>query len=263
MRQAPPTIGFVASVPQFAVADLVRSTEYYRDVLGFQIAGYWDGERVGPIAVSSAMFAIVWRDQVQVFFNRAVQSDMRTVSAEAAPSAYFRVTGVDALSAELRARGADILDGPEDRVYGQRELVVRDGNGLILVFGEDTSQPAISIMGIDHVQLAMPLGGEDTAREFYFGLLGIPEAPKPAALAQRGGVWFQQRQVKIHLGVEGDFRPARKGHPALLVRDLAALVQRLGDAGVRVVDDGALPGYNRVYVSDPFGNRLELMEEAK
>ncbi len=121
----------------------------------------------------------------------------------------------------------------------------------------------MDIIGFDHVQLAMPAGDEDKARAFYFGLLGIPEVPKPAALAQRGGVWFQHGQVKVHLGVEGDFRPARKAHPALLVRDLAALVQRLRDAGVRVVDDDALPGYDRVYVSDPFGNRLELMEEVK
>src|SRR5258705_6920376 len=116
------------------------------------------------------------------------------------------------------------------------------------------------IVAIDHVQLAMPAGGEDKAREFYVGLLGVPEVRKPAALAQRGGVWFQHGQLKIHLGVESDFRPARKAHPGLLVRDLAALVRRLGDAGVPVVDDDSLPGYQRVYVSDPFGNRLELME---
>jgi catechol 2,3-dioxygenase-like lactoylglutathione lyase family enzyme len=119
----------------------------------------------------------------------------------------------------------------------------------------------MQILGIDHVQLAMPAGDEAKAREFYSGLLGIPEVPKPAALAARGGVWFQHGPVKIHLGVERDFRPARKAHPALLVRDLAGLVRRLGDAGIRVVEDDGLPGYERVYVSDPFGNRLELMEE--
>lgn len=119
------------------------------------------------------------------------------------------------------------------------------------------------ILGIDHVQLAMPVGEEDKAREFYAGLLGIPEVPKPAALARRGGLWFEQGHVKIHLGVENDFRPARKAHPAFLVRDLAALVRRFGDAGVQVVDDDSLPGYDRVYVSDPFGNRLELMEARK
>ena len=115
------------------------------------------------------------------------------------------------------------------------------------------------IFGIDHVQLAMPAGREDEARDFYSRLLGIPEKGKPAELAKRGGVWFENDSVKIHLGVEADFRAARKAHPALLVRDLHGLVERLRRAGIDVVDD-ALAGHHRVYVSDPFGNRLELME---
>lgn len=134
----PTTISFVAAVPQFTVVDLVRTAEYYRDVLGFQIAGYWDGERVGLVGDDSQVFAIVWRDQVQMFFNHAEQPDVRTGRGEGAPDTYIRVIGVDALAEELRRRGADILDGPEDRVYGQRELVVKDCNGLILCFGEDT-----------------------------------------------------------------------------------------------------------------------------
>lgn len=107
----------------------------------------------------------------------------------------------------------------------------------------------------------MPAGEEERARGFYFGLLGIPEVQKPAALVQQGGAWFQQGPVKIHLGIETEFSPALKAHPALLVRDLASLVRRLREAGIQVVSDDELPGYNRVYVSDPFGNRLELMEE--
>ncbi len=117
----------------------------------------------------------------------------------------------------------------------------------------------MGIRGIDHVQLAMPAGGEDAARDFYARLLEIPEVPKPAALAGRGGAWFESDQVKIHLGVDAEFRPARKAHPALLVCDLRALVQRLRHAGVAVSEE-PLPGYDRVYVADPFGNRLELME---
>jgi len=139
MSQVPTTISFVAAVPQFTVPDLVRTAEYYRDVLGFQIAGYWDGERVSLVPDTPPVFAIVWRDQVQVFFNRADQNDGRIRPAKGAPDAYLRVIGIDALAEELRTRGADILDGPEDRVYGQRELVVTDCNGLILCFGEDTS----------------------------------------------------------------------------------------------------------------------------
>ena len=143
MSQVPTTISFVAAVPQFTVPDLVRTAEYYRDVLGFQIAGYWDGEHVSLVPDSSPVFAIVWRDQVQVFFNRADQPDVRTRPAEDAPNVYLRVTGVDALAEELRTRGADIIDRPEDRTYAQRELVVKDCNELILCFGEDTSGRAV------------------------------------------------------------------------------------------------------------------------
>ena len=116
------------------------------------------------------------------------------------------------------------------------------------------------VRGIDHVQLAMPAGGEDEARAFYGALLGLAEQPKPPDLAARGGCWFGSEGVQLHLGVEDGFRPARKAHPALLVDDLPALVRRLRDAGVEVVDDEPLPGFERVYAADPFGNRLELLE---
>jgi catechol 2,3-dioxygenase-like lactoylglutathione lyase family enzyme len=119
----------------------------------------------------------------------------------------------------------------------------------------------MQIVTIDHVQLAMPAGQEDKARAFYFGLLGIPEVEKPAILASRGGVWFQDGALKVHLGVDRNFVPARKAHPAFVVRGLGELVQRLRDAAVEVVDDDLPPGYDRVYVTDPLGNRLELMEE--
>jgi catechol 2,3-dioxygenase-like lactoylglutathione lyase family enzyme len=117
----------------------------------------------------------------------------------------------------------------------------------------------VGIIGIEHVQLAMPFGREAEAREFYAGLLGIPETPKPPELAKRGGAWFENGSVKVHLGVEEDFRPARKAHPAFLVRDLPGLIGRLRRAGIEVVED-RLVGYLRAYVTDPFGNRLELME---
>ena len=107
------------AVPQSAVADLVRTTEYYRDVLGFQIAGYWDGERVSLVPDSPPVFAIVSRDQVQVFFNLADSSSVHSGRTEDAPDVYLRVLGIDALADELRSRGADVLDGPEDRTYGQ------------------------------------------------------------------------------------------------------------------------------------------------
>ena len=113
---------------------------------------------------------------------------------------------------------------------------------------------------LEHVQLAMPAGGEAQARAFYSGVLGIPEIAKPPNLAKRGGCWFEQSALKIHLGVDAEFRPARKAHPALLVVDLSTLVDRLKSAGYTVQDDEPLEGYHRVYVDDPFGNRIELME---
>lgn len=118
----------------------------------------------------------------------------------------------------------------------------------------------MTVRKIDHVQLAMPAGGEGDARTFYADLLGISEKQKPENLARRGGCWFEDGDLKIHLGVEAEFRPARKAHPALLVDDLPALVARLRAADVTVRDDEPLDGYQRVYVDDPFGNRLELME---
>ncbi|HLX51261.1 MAG TPA: VOC family protein [Streptosporangiaceae bacterium] len=118
----------------------------------------------------------------------------------------------------------------------------------------------MGIRRIDHVQLAMPAGQEERARAFYEGLLGIAWAEKPGHLARRGGCWFEDGEVKVHLGVEQDFRPARKAHPALLVDDLAELAGRLQAGGVEVKRDEPLAGYDRIYVDDPFGNRIELMQ---
>lgn len=120
----------------------------------------------------------------------------------------------------------------------------------------------MGIMGIDHVQLAMPVGGEGRATEFYEGLLGIPRVPKPANLAARGGCWFEASATRIHLGVEEDFRAARKAHPALLVDDLDGLVLTLRAGGAVLRDGEPLEGYRRIYVDDPFGNRIELLEPA-
>jgi catechol 2,3-dioxygenase-like lactoylglutathione lyase family enzyme len=121
----------------------------------------------------------------------------------------------------------------------------------------------MNIYAIDHVQLAMPAGEEEKARDFYNKVLGIEEVPKPPNLAVRGGVWFEQGNLKIHLGVEKDFRPAKKAHPALLVKDLDELIEKCRVAGYEVISDEPLEGYKRVYVSDPFGNRIELMERNK
>jgi catechol 2,3-dioxygenase-like lactoylglutathione lyase family enzyme len=119
--------------------------------------------------------------------------------------------------------------------------------------------PSHPFSAIDHVQLALPAGGEERARGFYRDLLGMVEVTKPPELAKRGGRWFQSGSVQIHLGVEQDFRPAKKAHPALRCRDYDALTAHLRAAGVETKDDHSIPGVRRCHISDPFGNRIELI----
>jgi catechol 2,3-dioxygenase-like lactoylglutathione lyase family enzyme len=113
---------------------------------------------------------------------------------------------------------------------------------------------------IAHVQLAMPAGEEEKARTFYRDLLGMSELPKPPELAERGGCWFASGEAQIHLGVEKDFRPAKKAHPALRCRDYGALTAKLCAAGVETAADDNNPGVTRCYIHDPFGNRIELID---
>ena len=113
---------------------------------------------------------------------------------------------------------------------------------------------------IHHIQIAMPRGEEVRGRAFYADLLGLIEIPKPASLAERGGLWFRIGTLELHLGVEDDFHPAKKAHPGLLVDDLPSLVARLEAAGYATRPDNLLEGYDRAYVNDPFGNRVELLE---
>jgi catechol 2,3-dioxygenase-like lactoylglutathione lyase family enzyme len=119
---------------------------------------------------------------------------------------------------------------------------------------------AVTILGIDHVQVAAPRGCEAEARAFYGDLLGLDEVEKPEPLRARGGCWFRAGTSELHVGVEEPFAPARKAHPGLVVDDLAALVDRLAGSGIEAVPDTSLPGVERVYVADPFGNRLELRQ---
>ncbi|HEX3980635.1 MAG TPA: VOC family protein [Acidimicrobiales bacterium] len=117
------------------------------------------------------------------------------------------------------------------------------------------------VVGIDHVQLAMPPGpeAEAEAEAFYAELLGLPRVAKPPELARRGGCWFELGGAKVHLGVEEDFRPARKAHPALVVTGLEALCQHLEDSGYPTRHAEDVPGRPQWYVDDPFGNRIELI----
>jgi predicted enzyme related to lactoylglutathione lyase len=117
------------------------------------------------------------------------------------------------------------------------------------------------IVGLDHVQVAIPAGAEDAARAYYGALLGMTEQPKPAAMAGRGGCWFSAGSAVLHLGVEEPFSPARKAHPAFLVAELEVLEDRLSAAGYDCVRaDGQIPGVRRFHTFDPFGNRIEFQQ---
>lgn len=118
----------------------------------------------------------------------------------------------------------------------------------------------MSLAAVDHVQLAAPIGSEDLLRAYYVGVLGMTEIPKPPVLAARGGCWFASGPVQLHLGVEADFRPAKKAHPGLRVTGIADYAARLEKRGAEVVWDDNLPGHRRFYSEDPVGNRLEFLE---
>jgi hypothetical protein len=115
------------------------------------------------------------------------------------------------------------------------------------------------MLAIDHIQIAIPPDGEPAARAFFIGLLNMSEEEKPAALALRGGCWFRAGRVHVHCGVESPFQPQRKAHPAFLVNDLDALVERLTKAGSPLRWDESVAGRRRFYTDDPFGNRLEFI----
>jgi GrpB-like predicted nucleotidyltransferase (UPF0157 family)/catechol 2,3-dioxygenase-like lactoylglutathione lyase family enzyme len=163
---------------------------------------------------------------------------------------------------------------PDARAYAamKHELAVRHRNDRdaytnakadfihAIMDRASAKEASLTVQCIEHAQLAMPRGEEDKARAFYEGVLGLPEVPKPADLAKRGGCWFEAGGVKLHLGVEDDFRPAKKAHVALVVSDLDALLGKARAAGCETVDPTPFQNWRQGYVFDLFGNRLELLE---
>ena len=121
----------------------------------------------------------------------------------------------------------------------------------------------MKILSIDHVQIAIPPGGEDRARAFYGGMLGLSEVDKPQAMAERKSIWFAAGSVNLHLGIETDFHAAKRAHPAFVVEGLDEILSSCERAGVYVKPDVSFNGFRRVHIFDPFGNRLELMQRAK
>ncbi len=119
----------------------------------------------------------------------------------------------------------------------------------------------MTIIALDHIQIAMPDGKENEARSFYAGILGLTGKAKPASLSNKGGCWFEHEGLQVHLGVDPDFRPARKAHPGFEVADIAALSTLLQERGYSISKGSDLEGYSRVFTSDPFGNRIELLQK--
>jgi catechol 2,3-dioxygenase-like lactoylglutathione lyase family enzyme len=123
------------------------------------------------------------------------------------------------------------------------------------------SEQEVALLGLQHVQIEAPPGCEAAARAFYHDILGLKEIEKPERLKQRGGVWFLCGAQQVHIGVTDPFVPRRKGHPAFEVRHLARWRVLLTQAGVPISEDEPLPGWSRFYIQDPWGNRIELLEQ--
>ncbi|HRY09754.1 MAG: barstar family protein [Actinobacteria bacterium] len=155
-------------------------------------------------------------------------------------------TGFSDLEPDVRTTALDIMT----------ERFV-DGADLLIV--DDVVAPPQPDFALDHVQVAIPAGGEDTARAFWVGLVGLAETPKPLALARRGGLWLTGDALNLHLGIQPDFQPATQAHPAIMVKDYDALVERLRAAGHDVTPAGDQPDTRRFHTHDPFGNRLEFI----
>ena len=119
------------------------------------------------------------------------------------------------------------------------------------------------ILRLDHVQIVIPVASEDRARAFYSGILGLTEIEKPPQMAERKSIWFVAGAVNLHLGLEPDFHPARRAHPAFVVDGLDAILAACARAGLVAKPDTSFNGFRRVHIFDPFGNRLELMERTK
>lgn len=112
---------------------------------------------------------------------------------------------------------------------------------------------------LHHVQVSCPPDGEDAARSFYGAVLGLTEVSKPPPLAARGGVWFRDQGVEVHVGVEEDFRPARKAHPAFEVDNIDVVARAVERGGFEVRWDDDFPGHRRFYTADGAGNRVEIL----
>lgn len=241
------------------VADQARSSAFYTTVLGqaprLDVPGMTEFDLPG-----GAVLGLMPEAGIRRLLGERLPDP---AGARGVPRAelYLIHPEADACHARALVAGATELSPMLHRNWGDDAAYSLDLDGHVLAFARPAApSPAEALITrLDHVQLAMPAGQEDAARAFFGGLLGMEEEAKPESLASRGGCWFRAGAVALHLGVEADFRPQRKAHPALGVADLDALAQRLQAAGHEVLWDDAIPGVRRFYAADPFGNRIEFV----
>ncbi len=251
------------------LAFIRRTREQAHENDGFQVAVVLDGRIVGMVGYPAVDWANratrigYWLDEAHrgrgtmTAAVRALVDHALTV---------WRLNRIEIRAAPENRRSRAIperLGFREEGTLRQAQLV--DGHCLdsvvyAMVAADWPSAPA-PIVGLDHVQVAAPIGSEAEARGFYGDLLGLVEIAKPEALRARGGVWFACGAQQLHVGVSGDFAPAAKAHPALRVLrvDLDRIAERLAEAGRPVHWDEEIPGVRRFYTEDPWGNRVELL----
>jgi catechol 2,3-dioxygenase-like lactoylglutathione lyase family enzyme len=238
------------SMHVIAVADLSASCAFYRDVLGFEVH-----------EIGDAGWRRLVKDSCRIMAGEC-PSAMRVVdTGDHSYFAYFTVDDVDSLHQRATASGAEILKAPRDEPWSMREFSLRTIDGHRIMLGQRLDART-TFSGLDHVQLAAPPGCEGEGRRFFGEVLGLEELPKPAALAVRGGLWFQCGAQQIHIGVETDFRAAKKAHPAFRLTDeasLQALRTRMQAAGIATRDDREIEESARFFADDPWGNRLEFV----
>lgn len=201
--------------------------------------------------------------------REALRIDARKVGAAA--ELHFLDVPVEVLWERIKARRLELTHGSRAPVFDEVESWAASleppTDEEIALFDRPPSHgggngvgKSVVFRALHHVQLAMPAGGEAEAEAFYSGILGLTRVGKPPHLEARDGCWFEAGGIRVHLGVESDFRPARKAHPALMVDDLEVLRTVLEEAGIGMVGDEPLPGFDRFYAFDPFGNRLEFLQ---
>lgn len=220
----------------------------------------------GPFQAAYLGYALAEREQGKGLMHEALalllrfgfaELNLHRVMANFIPSNRRSGAVLERLGFTVEGRANDYL-----RINGAwREHVLTSLTNPSWVANRDIEHGRHAVDRVDHVQLAMPAGEEAKAHAFYADILDMTEIAKPEPLRARGGAWYRSGDAVIHLGVEQDFRPARKAHPALRVRDFRALLDRMKKAGVEVTPDPTpIDGRSRCYVDDPFGNRIELID---